>query len=169
MISQTPWVERTFNFDFPAGLYPCILERLIGTPARVREMVTGLSEEMLSRKPNNKWSIKEHIGHLIDLEELHEMRLQEFIEGRATLSPADMTNQKTEEAHHNEKSIEQLLTEFRITRQHFVQQLEQASDELVKRKSLHRILKVPMRLVDMIYFVSEHDDHHLARVRQLVR
>src|SRR6266446_6988357 len=100
MIAQTPWIERTFNFDFPAGLYPCILERLRGTPARVKEMVSSLSDETLSRKPNEKWSIKEHIGHLIDLEELHENRLQEFIEARVTLSPADMSNQKTKQAHH---------------------------------------------------------------------
>ncbi|HYV93381.1 MAG TPA: DinB family protein [Chitinophagales bacterium] len=169
MIPQTPWIERTFNFDFPAGLYPCILERLRGTPARVKEMVAGLSEEVLIRKPNNKWSIKEHIGHLVDIEELHETRLQEFIESRATLSPADITNQKTNEAHHNDKTMEQLLTELIISRQHFIHQLEQASDDLVKRKSLHRRLKVPMRLVDMVYFIGEHDDHHLARARALSR
>jgi uncharacterized damage-inducible protein DinB len=168
MISQTPWVERKFNFDFPVGMYPCLLERLRGTPVSLREMVAGLNDEVLMIKPNNRWSIKEHIGHLNDLEELHENRLQEFIEGKATLSAADMKNQKTEDAHHNDKSIEQLLTQLRMTRLHFVQQLEQANDDLVNRKALHPRLKVPMRLVDMVYFVCEHDDHHLAKMRVIV-
>ncbi len=44
MIRQTPWLEPSFNFDFPAGLYPCLLERLRGTPARVEEMVYGIDE-----------------------------------------------------------------------------------------------------------------------------
>lgn len=168
MIAQTPWLERNWNFDFPAGMYPCFIERLRGTPARARELVMGLTEETLIKKSGTSWSIKEHIGHLIDIEELHEKRFQEFVEGVATLSPADMANQKTEEAHHNDKPIEQLLTELRVSRAHFIQQLEQASDDLVKRKSLHRRLKVPMRLVDMVYFVCEHDDHHLARARGIM-
>ena len=168
MIAQTPWVERKFNFDFPAGLYPCLLERLQGTPARVKEMVNGLSDDLLIRKPNNKWSIKEHIGHIIDLEELHEIRLQEFIEGKPNLSSADMTNKKTVEAHHNDKSIESLLTQLRVTRLHFVQELGQANEELVNSKAIHPRLKVPMRLVDMVYFACEHDDHHLAKMRGII-
>lgn len=168
MIAQTPWVERKFNFDFPAGLYPCLLERLYGTPPRVREMVSGLNDEVLSRKSNNEWSIKEQIGHIIDLEALHEIRLQEFVEGKPTLSAADMTNKKTVEGNHNDKSIESLLTLLRGTRLHFVQQLGQADEDLVNRKVIHPRLKVPMRLVDMVYFVCEHDDHHLAKIRAII-
>jgi hypothetical protein len=33
---------------------------------------------------------------------------------------------------------------------------------------LHPRLKVPMRLVDHLCFVAEHDDHHLARLWALV-
>ncbi len=64
MIRQTPWLERSFNFDFPEGLYPCLLERLRGTPARVEEMVYGIDELLLRRKQDNGWSVKEQMGHL---------------------------------------------------------------------------------------------------------
>ena len=70
MIAQTPWLERKFNFDFPAGYYPCIIERLAGTPARVKEMIAGVEDRILSMQLHNKWSAKQHVGHLIDLEEL---------------------------------------------------------------------------------------------------
>jgi hypothetical protein len=33
---------------------------------------------------------------------------------------------------------------------------------------LHPRLRTPMRLVDHLYFVAEHDDHHLARIWELV-
>lgn len=168
MIAQTPWVERKFIFDFPVGLYPSLLERLRGTPARVTEMVNGLSDEVLMKKPNGKWSIKEQIGHIIDIEELHENRFREFEEGKANLSSADMLNKKTEEAHHNDQSIESLLTQLRETRMHFVQQLEQANEDLVSRRAMHPRLNVPMRLVDMVYFVCEHDDHHLVKMREII-
>ncbi len=37
-MQRTKWVERKFNFDFPVGLFPTILERLRGTSARLKEM-----------------------------------------------------------------------------------------------------------------------------------
>jgi hypothetical protein len=29
-------------------------------------------------------------------------------------------------------------------------------------------MKTPMRLVDHLYFAAEHDDHHLARIWELI-
>jgi hypothetical protein len=37
------------------------------------------------------------------------------------------------------------------------------------RTALHPRLKRPMRLVDLCFFVAEHDDHHLATVTRLAR
>lgn len=165
MIAQTPWVERKFNFDFPAGLYPGLLERLAGTPARMEEMVDGLSEEMLVKKPLNKWSVKEQIGHLADLDAIHEGRLDDFKAGKEMLRAADMTNAQTNEAHHNAKPVGQLLHNFRIVRNNFVTQLRTVDEKLLVVTAIHPRLKIPMRLVDMIYFCCEHDDHHLAKIR----
>ncbi|MFN8372037.1 MAG: hypothetical protein U0694_04075 [Anaerolineae bacterium] len=39
----------------------------------------------------------------------------------------------------------------------------------VLRASKHPRLLQPMTLVDHIYFVAEHDDHHLAQVTRLKR
>ena len=36
-----PWIERKFNFDYPAAKYPDVLKRLRGTPARIEERVEG--------------------------------------------------------------------------------------------------------------------------------
>lgn len=165
MIQQLKWVERKFNFDFPSGIYPCLLERLFGTPLRMEEMTKGLSEEILILKPDGKWSIKEQIGHLIDLEELHEGRVDDFIAGKEMLRAADMANKKTMEANHNSRSLENLLHEFSEQRNHFIVKLRQADEDLINRVSIHPRLKIPMRLVDMVYFTCEHDDHHLAKIR----
>ena len=160
MIQQTPWFERKFLFDFPLGLYPCILERLRGTPARAGIMTQGLSEKALTRKPDGKWSIQEHIGHLYDLEELHEGRIDDFRKRLKGLRPADLQNKKTEEAGHNSTSLAELLIKFRNSRTEFVKQLSSADDDTVGFASLHPRLKQSMRLVDMAFFVAEHDDHH---------
>jgi len=37
-------------------------------------------------------------------------------------------------------------------------------DELVERSAFHPRLKKPMRIIDLAFFVAEHDDYHLAKI-----
>ena len=64
MIAQTPWIERKFEFNFPAGLFPVFVERLRGSIYRIEKKFMHLPDEILSRKKNNEWSLKEQLGHL---------------------------------------------------------------------------------------------------------
>ena len=84
--------------------------------------------------------------------------------GRSELTPADLTNRKTFEASHNARGLAEILAEFRTAREKLLQTVGDL-DEAVHPVSIpHPRLKVPMRLVDHLYFVAEHDDHHLARI-----
>jgi hypothetical protein len=38
-----------------------------------------------------------------------------------------------------------------------------------EKAALHPRLRQPMRIVDIAYFDSEHDDYHLARISELAR
>ena len=80
MITQTPWTERNFEFNFPVGLFPVIVERLRGTLLQLETMVKNISDEKLSVKKDGKWSVKEVVGHLYDLEELWNGRINDFLE-----------------------------------------------------------------------------------------
>ena len=169
MINQTPWAERRFNFDFPVGHLPCILTRLRGTPSRVEEISRSLSAAVLTTRIGNAWSIQEHIGHLLDLEELHENRLQDYEAHATTLRPADMKNPKTEEARHNSRSLESILTSFRRARLRFVRRFEEMDEAFLSKSALHPRLQQPMRVVDLAFFVAEHDDHHIGRMAALAQ
>ncbi|HLG36250.1 MAG TPA: DinB family protein, partial [Bacteroidia bacterium] len=166
MIKKTPWIERKFNFDFPVSHFPVIVERMRGTPARIEDMVKNISDEKLRSKKENTWSIKEHIGHLNDLEELHEKRLQEYLDGNDKLTPADMTNAKTYGAGYNDKPITDLLEELRGTRNLFIKKIEHLNEEQLNRIALHPRLQQRIRLVDMFFFVAEHDDQHITTMRE---
>jgi hypothetical protein len=168
MVKRTPWLKRKFNFDFPVTNLAVILERLRGTPPRIADMVNNIAEEILSGKNGSSWSVKEHIGHLTDLEELHEKRLTEFLAGKDKLSPADMTNEKTYTANHNTRPVKQLVEELKNARNTFVKKIEPLSEEQLSRVALHPRLQKPMRLVDMVFFVAEHDDQHIAIMRELL-
>lgn len=131
-------------------------------------MTAWLTEEQLCSRTEGKWSIKEEIGHLSDLEELHDGRIDDFLQRKEILRAADMSNAKTVGADHNSKSLEQLLSEFSQKRNHYIKRLEALDDDTQRFRSIHPRLKVPARPVDMAYFTAEHDDHHLASVRKVL-
>jgi len=162
------WFERKFEFSFSLDLLPNLRARLRGTPARLEETLRGHSHEVLTAKPQGKWSAQEHAGHLLDLESLWLARLEDYAAVRDQLTPADLTNRKTDEANHNARSPEQLLAEFRTARATLLKRVDELDPSLFARTLPHPRLKTPMRLVDHLYFAAEHDDHHLARIWELI-
>ena len=105
----------------------------------------------------------------MDLDELHLGRIDDFLAGAATLRPADPQNRKTHDADHNRRDVKHLAQDFRRERRLFVERLEAIDPALLSRTALHPRLGQAMRVVDMAWFVAEHDDHHLARMTALVR
>src|SRR3954449_5090315 len=116
MTAVPAWFERQFDFSFPVEMYPMVCVRLLGTPARLEELLSGVSREVLTAKLDSKWSIQEHVGHLVDMEPLWLWRLQDFLGGRETLTIADLSNRRTHEANHNRHELKKILGEFRSTR-----------------------------------------------------
>jgi len=168
-VSQVPaWFERKFDFAFPADQYPNLCVRLRGTPARMEEMLRGAPPNVLVSKSGGKWSAQEHAGHLADLEPLWAARVEDFLASGDTLTVADLTNRKTHEANHNARELSAILAEFRSARIALLERVGEFEPALFARAKLHPRLKQPMRLVDHLYFVAEHDDHHLAKIWELI-
>jgi hypothetical protein len=167
MVARIKWIDRKFNFDNPVGMFPYILERLRGAPVRIEEIIKPLDENTLNAKINGEWSIKEHIGHIADLEELHEKRLSQLLEHAKVLIAADMSNQKTDLAEHNKFSIENLIKNLRETRRRFVSHMEDLDEGQVLASALHPRLNVQMRIIDLAFFAAEHDDHHITIIREI--
>jgi uncharacterized damage-inducible protein DinB len=163
------WFDRKFEFTFPVEQYPNLCVRLRGTPARLEEMLRGCPRDRLLKKPDNKWSAQEHAGHLLDLESLWMARVDDFLKGGETLTAADLSNRKTDEANHNARPLADILSQFRNARLALVDRVEEFQPEKFSRSMLHPRLKQPMRLVDHLYFVAEHDDHHLAKIWELIK
>lgn len=163
-MERVTWFERKFNFDYKDNIFPEILERLQQTPSRLTEIVQSIPEVLLPVRRQGKWSIKENIGHLTDLEPLWQLRLDDIISGAAELSPADLSNTKTDQANHNSKSAKELIHEFSMARNQTLLMLRKIDEHVIFKSSLHPRLKTPMRTMDLFLFVAEHDDHHLATI-----
>ena len=168
MVLQTPWFQRSFNFDFPVTIFPVIFCRLEGTLFRLNAILLNADDEWCSYNENG-WSVKEHLGHLSDLEDLWWKRLNDFRENKAKLTAADLNNTKTKEAGHNEKTLDHLMQTFVAERQKMLEAIYNFDSGMLSRMSVHPRLNQTMRLVDSLYFVAEHDDHHIAAISNLLR
>jgi uncharacterized damage-inducible protein DinB len=169
MSTLQPWFERKFSFDLPLERFPAIVERLRGTPARVEERARCIPPAALVARLQDSWSIQEIIGHLGDVEPIWIRRAEQILEGQTELATADLTNSATSTANHNAAQIDELLARLRGFRARFVSLLEGADGQALQRAARHPRLGTPMRLIDIAFFTAEHDDHHLARITEILR
>jgi DinB superfamily len=161
------WFDRSFSLGLPITTAAELQERLRGAADRIDAAVAGLPVPVLTHRPEGRWSIQEHVGHLFDLEPLGEQRLDDFDAGASMLRAADLENRRTHEARHNERRIADLAAEFRAARASIVRRLEKMSPAELARTALHPRLNQPMTVVDWCFFVAEHDDHHLNSIAAL--
>ena len=169
MVPRQPWFARKFSFDYPVSAAAGLVERLRGTPARLVDRLKGITRPVLTARRGELWSIQENVGHLGDLEPLWLGRIEDIAVGRLTLQEADLQNRQTWDAHHNDRPLDELLAGFETARRLLVSQLEAADEADWLRSARHPRLEISMRLLDLAFFVAEHDDHHLATISEHLR
>ena len=163
------WIKRKFNFNFPVSDYTGIIDRLRNTPSRIEQLTAHIPLSDLTVQLDGKWSVQEHVGHLLDLEALFTGRLDDFESDTKVLRPADMTNQKTYDADHNAREFSTIITNFKQVRGVLIQRLEAYPPEMFGKTAQHPRLDKPMRVVDSLYFQAEHDDHHVETIIRILR
>lgn len=163
-MNEVPWFERELKFGKPIELLPYFLERLEGSIYRVEQKVKNIDDAFLSKRFDGKWSIKENIGHLAEVDEIGNKRLDEMVQGVANLSPAVFEPQD-----YNPWPIERVVNFFKTTRLSNLKKYEGISASDLRKSSLHPRLKVQMTPVDLAWFDAEHDDHHLVKITNILK
>jgi len=166
MSARERWFERTFPTDCPLGRHPSVRARLAGAPLRARAELEAFVPARRVERVGEHWSPNEHVGHLGDLEALWLARLDDLLAGAQQLTAADLENRATWQAGHNEVAGEDLLRRFTRLRGAFVARLDELDSSDFGRVARHPRLEQPMRLIDLLVFVAEHDDHHLGLLRE---
>jgi len=167
-MERQKWFDKKFQFKLSQDNYDLILNRLKGNPDKIAQTVSSLNKNILTKKVDGHWSIQENVGHLIDLEELHDGRIDDFIAGKEILRPADLNNGKTDKANHNDKNINDLLIQLKIVRENFVNRMKNLDAKILSRSSIHPRLKQPMKPINMAQFVLEHDEHHIQTIIEII-
>lgn len=162
------WFDRSFSFAFPVDIHPCVVERLHGLLPRVHHFAATVGAEQWTRVEGAAWSAQRNIGHLADLDELFRQRIEDLLAGLPELRPADLENRRTDLADHDAQPFDAVVARLATNRSALLQRVVGLPTEAFARSALHPRLSTPMRLVDLLYFVAEHDDHHLVRMRTLL-
>ena len=114
-----------------------------------------------------KRQIQEHAGHLLNLEWLWFARFNDILNGSPLLTEADLTNQATYDATYNDQNIENILDAFEEVRTQLILLLRSIKTADLNKNANHPRLNTPMTIIDLAFFVAEHDDHHLAMIQYL--
>ena len=163
-MKQLPWFERNLKFGLPAVMLPYYLERLNGTFVRIQDKIKDIPDAVLSNRLDNKWSVKQNIGHLAEVDKIANKRIDEMIAGQELLSPAVFEPQD-----YNPWPVERVLEFFHQTRSENIRKYRSLSESDLKKSSVHPRLKVPMTPVDLAWFDAEHDDHHMVRMHLIIQ
>lgn len=163
-MNEIPWFERELKFGKPVELLPYFLERLEGSIYRIEQKVKHVDDAILSKRFGGKWSIKENIGHLAEVDEIGTKRLEEMRQGVPVLSPAVFEPQD-----YNPWPIEKVIDFFKTIRLSNLKKYEELSASDMSKSSLHPRLKVQMTPVDLAWFDAEHDDHHLLKITNILK
>ena len=163
-MKKTEWFERKFSFGQPAGMLPFFLERLEGAIIRLEKKLSGIDDPVVSEKLEGKWSVKQNIGHLAEVDEVSWKRLDEIKQGVSPMSPAVFEPRQD----YNTQQLQDILNYFRSNRERNLKKYRSLSDEDLVRSSIHPRLKIPMTPVDLALFEAEHDDHHIVRIREIL-
>ncbi len=163
-MTRRVWFDRQFTFGLGADMLPYYLERLTGTAARLKEKLRNVPDEKLSHQPNGKWSIKQHIGHLAEVDEIANKRIDEMQASVTPMSPAVFEPK----GDYNAMPIDDVINLFIDNRRRNLDKYRSLRQADLGKASLHPRLKVLMTPVDLALFDAEHDDHHLVTINEIL-
>ena len=162
-----PWFERRWDFVNIPDTYESTLTRLSAAIPALRDLTGDIPQDALRLRPGGKWSVKEHIGHLIVLEPLWRVRFEDILENRQEMTVADTRNMATWEGSFNDRDLGDLLAQFSGERMSTIRLLESMGTPDHSKSSRHPRLGQPFRIVDHAFFIAEHDSHHIERIREI--
>ena len=167
-MNPVPWSQRTFDYGRSLDELPVLLERVQGTAARLSQLLARQPADKLLLRSDGKWSAMEHLGHLLTLQDRFAPRVDDFEQRRPKLCDISLHDQEPLIRVHRTRMLGNVLEEFRTKRVAFANRVEHLQRRSLEHVAYHPCQERKMRPVDMLLWIAEHDDHHLASLRTLL-
>lgn len=147
------YIERARDTD--------VLALLSSQSEDLHSVLTPLTEEQACyRFGPREWSIKEMIGHAIDVERVFSYRLLCTSRNDSTPLPGFEQNDFVRESNFDDCALSDLLKEFELLRGANLIAIQRMTDEMIERRGTASGATVSAR--GLIYMMAGHVEHHLA-------
>jgi uncharacterized damage-inducible protein DinB len=120
--------------------------------------------KLIYRYAENKWTIKEVITHLIDMERIYSYRMLRFARNDQTISPGFNADNYVLYSDANEREISDLLTEFEAVRNATILLLNGLTTEALARSG--NINGHPVTVRALAYHIAGHELHHIDIIKE---
>jgi hypothetical protein len=143
------------------------ISKLSDTPKQVEDLVRGLSEEQLSWKPTEFFSIRENVLHLRDVDVFgYEKRVRMILTDDFPVFPDIDGGKLAIERNYNTQPLRQALDDLKRSRGLSMQRLRGTSKHDLDRKAEMQGTG-PVDLQKLLEFWVEHDRGHIADIAAL--
>jgi hypothetical protein len=134
-------------------------------PEKLAAEISSLPKEALLDKPNGKWSIQEHAGHLLSIESLWIARLDDFMLRHETMRAWNGTNEETDQAQFNFQTLSSILRDFSEVREAHCRMVRLSIGKLADWQCLHPTTGESVTFEQHLLTMAEHDEQHLQIIK----
>lgn len=140
------------------------MELLARQPSTLRAACHNMTvSEALARYAPGKWSVKQVLGHLTDVERIFSYRLFRISRGDSTPLSGFDEKMYAEAGAFDERSLPALLDEFESTRTAMLRLLEGISPVSWTRRGVAN--GVPISVRALLFITAGHVEHHIGILR----
>ncbi len=139
---------------------PNVIQSLISQGQKVYTIIRQLSEDEANyRYEDDKWSVKEIIGHLVDTERIMAYRALCISRGEQTALPGYNHESYVEKGEFDQRSLQSLSAEYDAQRNANISMFSSFTKEQILRKGTANNVTVSVRA--LAFIIAGHEKHHI--------
>ena len=132
---------------------------------RTAEFLRGIPEHLHEhRYAEGKWSVKEVVGHLSDVERVMSYRALRFARADETPVPGFDENTYVPAANFDARSLDSLVEEYASVRAATLTLLASLDEAAARRRGTANEREISVRA--LAYIIAGHIDHHVALLKE---
>lgn len=142
-----------------------IIQLFEQTQADMQSLLNNIADKKANfRYQEGKWTIKEVIGHIMEIEHVFAYRALTISRGDKTNLPGMNQNQWMENNNYTPRSISNLLTEFNAVRNSTIQLFGNMNEEMINQFGTVSGSKISVKA--LAYLIIGHQLHHIHIIKE---
>jgi len=142
-----------------------LLDHLMINLEATKKLILSIpSNKLVYRYAEGKWTIKEIVTHLTDMERIYAYRMLRFARNDQTILPGFDAYQYVLSSGANDRNISDLLVELETVRHSTIALLNGLTDEALSRRGIMNAYTVSVRA--LAYHIAGHELHHIDVIRK---